>query len=74
MQLFDGFPRVVTFRVSSPFKEILKFFVSSKASMLPYCFDLVFILPFDKVRWWSQEVRAMRVRFDVWGKKAGVED
>jgi len=72
--LFDGFPRIVAFRISPPFKEILQLFVPSEASVLPYCFHFVFILAFDKVRWWSREVGAMRVCFDIWGKKAGMED
>ena len=74
MQLFGRFPCVVAFRISPPFKEILKLFVSSKASVVPYCFDLVFVLSFDKIRWWPREVGTVRVRFDVWGKKAGMEN
>jgi len=74
MQLFDGLPHVVAFRISPPFKEILKSFVSSEAPMLPYCFHFVFILALNKIRWRSREVRAMGVRFDVWGKKTGMED
>jgi len=42
--------------------------------MLPYCFHFVLVLAFDKVRRWSREVGAVRVRFDIWGKKAGMED
>jgi len=71
--LFDGFPRVVAFWISPPFKEILKSFVSPETPMLPYCLHLVLVFSFDKVRWWSREVGAMRVRFDIWGKKAGVK-
>jgi len=74
MQLFYGFPHVVAFRISSPFKEILKFFVSSEASVLLYCFHFIFILAFDKIRRGVQEVGSMRVCFDVWGKKAGMKD
>jgi len=72
--LFDGLPRVVALRISPPFKEILKSFVSSEVSMFPYCFHLVFVLTFDEIRWWSQEVWAVRVRFNVRGKKAGVKN
>jgi len=72
--LFDRFPCVVAFWISPPFKEILELFVSSKAPMFPYCLHFVFILAFDKVRWGMREVGAMRVRFDIWGKKAGMED
>jgi len=72
--LFNGFPRVVAFWISPPFKKILQFLVSPEASVLPYCFHFVLILAFDKVGWWSREVGAVRVRFDIWGKKAGVKD
>jgi len=72
--LFDGLPRVVAFRVSPPFKEILKSFVLPEASVFPYCFHFVFILALDKIRRRAREVGAVRVRFDVWGKKTGMED
>jgi len=72
--LFYGFPRVVAFWISPPFKEILKSFVLPEASVFPYCFHFVFILALDKIRRRAREVGAVRVRFDIWGKKAGVED
>ena len=71
--MFDGFPRIVTFRISPPFKEILKLFVLPKAPVLPYCFHFVLILAFDKIRRRTREVGAVRICFDVWGKKAGME-
>jgi len=74
MQLFDRFPCVVTFQIALPFKKILKSFVSPKVPMFPYCFHFIFVFALDKVRWRAREVGAMRVRFNVWGKKASVEN
>jgi hypothetical protein len=61
------FPSVIGLRVSLPLEEILESFVLPEVAMTSDGFHLVFHFSVDKVRWGSREVRAVGVRFDVWG-------
>ena len=65
------FPGVFTRRVVPPFDEELHLPVSFPMSDDRFHFP--FFFSFDKVRWWEEIVRAVRVVLLVRGEKAGVE-
>ena len=67
VQLVFRFPGVIGLRVSFPFEEILKSFVLPEVAVTFDGLHFVFRFSVDKVRWGSREVRAVSVRFDVWG-------
>jgi hypothetical protein len=67
VQLVFRFPGVIGLRVPFPFEEILESFVFPEVAMTSDGFYFVFRFSVDKVRWGSRKVRAVGVRFDVWG-------
>ena len=70
-QICLWFPGVFARRVIFPFDEELH--LSVPFPMSDDCFYFLFFFSFDKVRWWKEIVRAVRVVFFVRGEKAGVE-
>ena len=59
MDIPDRFPRVVAFRVSLPFDQVLQGLVAPKEPVITDQLHLVFFFSVDKVRWWSGEVGAV---------------
>ena len=58
MNLIQGLPCVVTFRVPFPFDEVLESFSPAVTPMI-HTFHLIFFFPINKVRWWPGEVGTM---------------
>jgi hypothetical protein len=59
MNLVSGFPCVVHFRIPLPFDEILKCSGPAGAPVVDDTLHLVFLLPFQKVRWKPRVIRPM---------------
>ena len=59
MDIPDRLPRVVAFRVSLPFDQILQGLVAPKEPVITDQLHFVFFFSIDKVRWWPGEVRAV---------------
>ena len=58
-------PRVIAFRVTRPFYEILQGLVTPGVSVITDLLHFIFRLSVDKVRWWSGEVGAVCGSFAI---------
>jgi hypothetical protein len=65
MSIIGWFPGVITFRVSSPFDEILQGMTAPKVSVISDGLHFILHFAFDKVRWWSGKVQSMLCHFMV---------
>ena len=65
MDVPDRLPRVVAFRVSLPFDQILQGLVAPEEPVITDPLHFVFFFSVDKVRWWSGEVGAVRGGFAI---------
>ena len=65
MDLIMGFPCVVAFGIPFPFDEVLECPRPSMTSVADNSLHLIFLFPFDKVRWGTGEVGAMGGRFVI---------
>jgi len=66
LYIFDGFPHVVTFRVSQPLYKILQLFSLPMMSVAADGLDFILFVVIDKVRWWSGVVFSVLGCFNVW--------
>ena len=73
MYLISWLPGVIAFGVFFPLDQVLESALSPLAPMIDNLLHLVFFCSFDKVRWGSREVGAMRYGFSIRGQQGGME-
>ena len=66
LDVFDGFPGVVAFRVPLPLDQVLELSPPAVTAMVSNRLDFVLLSIIDKVRWGSREVLPVLFRLLKW--------